>query len=426
MSLTGAQLLVAFSQFLDDYWSSSTTSAGSTTTAVDTTLQRFGEKANEEAFLRIIEDSGTPGNLYLVRRITNFTGSTITFAPALPQSIESGKDYEIHRWDPAKKFRALDRARILAFPQVANIVVNETLTSDGYTTEVDIPSAIRRGPAQVWVEQPLSPTVSWNLLTNPHLNSTTGWTATSVTAAVYTRTINDHVIPKLEDSCIKLTSGASGNLSQSTSATIAASMAGRRMSFGAWVYSRTAGCTVSITDDSAASTSTTHGGSGWEFLQVSRNITGANATTLTVKINPLTNNAVYVERAFFGQVDRISLNYKTLLPRDGIHRDDDEARLYLKYAAPRGRQYRIVGRTPITSLGTDITTQNTLTTEVSEQDQDLLLATAARILLTWEGMSSGEIEKSFPMIAVAEARFTELKEDWSRRYPRAGYVQVDF
>jgi len=424
MALTGAATLTAFSQFLDDYWSSVSTSAGTSTTLIDTVLQRFGEKANEEAFVRLIEDSATPGNIYLVRRVTGFTGSTLTVAPAYPQAVASGIDYELHKWDPAKKFRALDRARILAFPQVANIVVNETLTSDGYSTEITIPSAIRRGPAQVWAEQPLSPTINWNLLVNPHLNSLTSWTATSVTAAVYTRTTNDYIVPKIEDSCVKLTSGgATGYITQATSATIAAAMAGRRVSAGAWVYSRTAGSLVRIVDDSGTlASSSAHGGTGWEFLQVSGNVAGTNATTLAIRILPTTNNAVFVERAFFGQVDRISLDYKTLIPRDGIHRDDDDARLYLKYPAPRGYQYRIVGRTPITALGTDLTTQTTNTMEISEADQDLLLATAARILFTWEGMSSGEIDKTFPLIAVSEARFKELQIDWARKYPRAGVI----
>lgn len=425
MSLTGAALLTAFSVFIDDYFASTSTSAGTTTTVVDTTLQRFGEKANEEAFVRLTEDSGTPGNIYLVRRVTGFTGNTLTIAPAFPQSVETGKDYELHRWDPAKKFRALDRARILAFPQVANIIVNETLTSDGYSTELTIPSAIRRGPSQVWAEQPLSPSISWNLLTNPNLTSIDGWTRAGVTAATYTRTVNDHVVPKLEPSCVKLTSGSSGYIYQNMSTTIAAAMAGRRMSAGAWVYSRTAGSLVRITDDSGAlASSTAHGGTGWEFLQVSANITGTNATTLRPEIHPVTNNAVFVERAFFGQVDRISLDYKTLVPRDGIHRDDDDSRLYLKYPASRGHQYRLVGRTPITALGTDITTQTTNTMEVSEADQDLLLATAARILFTWEGMSAGEIDKTFPMIAVVESRFKELRTDWARQYPRSGFIDT--
>ena len=426
MSLTGAQVLTAFSIFLDDYFASTSTSAGTSTTVVDTTLQRYGEKANEEAFVRLTEDSTTPGNIYLVRRVTGFTGNTLTIAPAFPQAVESGKDYELHRWDPAKKFRALDRARILAFPQVANIIVNETLTSDGFSTELTIPSAIRRGPSQVWVEQPLSPSISWNLLTNPNLTSMSSWTASSVTTATYTRTANDHIVPKLEPSCVKLTSGgASGYIAQAMSASIAASMAGRRVSAGAWVYSRTAGSLVRIVDDSGTlASSTAHAGGGWEFLQVSGNVTGTNATTLEIRILPVTNNAVFVERAFLGQVDRISLDYKTLLPRDGIHRDDDDAKLYLKYPAPRGHQYRLVGRTPITSLGTDLTTQTQTSMEIAEADQDLLLATAARILLTWEGMSSGEIEKNFPMLAIVEGRFKELQEDWRRRYPRGGYIDT--
>lgn len=425
MSTTGEALLTAFSEFLDDLWSSTTTSAGTTTTLTDSALQRFGDKANEDAFVRFTEDSTTPGNLNLIRRISRFSTDTITFAPATPQGVETGKDYQIHRWDPAKKFRALDRGRILAFPQVANIVVDETVTSDGESTEITIPTSIRRGPAQVWQESPLSPSVSWNILTDPELKTSTGWTATSVTAATYARQTTDFLIPRLEDSCVKLTSGAAGSLNQPLGATAAARYAGRRVTFGAWVYSRTSGCTVSITDDAATGTSSAHSGLGWQFLQVSRNVDGANATTLTPKINPLTNNAVYVERAFFGAVDRISLSFPTLISRHGVHRDDDDAKVWLKKPAPRGYQYRFIGRTPVTALGTNATTQATNSMEVSEADQDLLLASAARILLTWEGMSSGDMEAKFPQIAVAETRFRELSADWKRRYPRAGFIEME-
>lgn len=425
MSLTGEQLLTAFSEFLGDLWSSTTTSAGSTTTLTDSQLQEFGDRANEEAFVRFTEDSTAPGNIYLVRRISRFLTDTATFAPAVPQAVESGKGYQIHRWDPRKKFRAIDRARILAFPQVAKVVVDETITSDGETVELPIPSAIRKGPAQVWYESPISPTVSWNILTNPELKTATGWTATSVTAATYERLSSDELVPKLEDSCVKLTSGASGSLNQPLGATAAARYAGRRVSFGAWVYSRTATPTVSITDDAGTSTSTAHSGLGWQFLTVSRNVDGANATTLTPKINPLTNNAVFVERAYFGQIDRIVVPYTNgPLVRNGIHRDDDDANLYLKRPAPRGYQYRLVGRTPVTALGTVAATQVTNTMEVTEADQDLLLATAARILLTWEGMASGDIDKLFPQIATAEARFNEMKTDWRRSYPRSGFVEI--
>jgi len=427
LSLTGQAILTAFSVFLDDYWASTSDGAGTATTLVDSALKRFGDKANEEAFVRLVEDSTTPGNIWLVRRISNFQTDTLTWGQALPQAVESGKDYEIHRWDPAKKFRAIDRARILAFPQVAKIVVDETYTSDGESREIPIPTAIRRGPAQVWYEEPLDKNPRWNLLgEDGELANADAWTANGLTAATYTRADSDYLIPKYDDSCVKLTGGASSDsLRYTLSAAQAALYAGRRLSFGAWVYSRTAGSTVSITDDAGTATSSTHAGLGWQYLSVSKNIDGANATLLRVDINPVTDNAVYVQRALFGAVDRITVPYPHgPIPRHGVHRDDDEANLYLSRSAPRGYQYRLVGRTPVSALGTTPATQVTNTMEIGEADQDLLLATAARILLTWEGMSSGAMEEAFPQIAIAESRFKELKEDWERRYPRASYVDL--
>jgi hypothetical protein len=421
MTLTGADLLEALSEALDDLHQSTTTGAGSTTTLVDSTLAKFGDRANEEAFVRLTEDSAVAGNIWLVRRITRFVTDTLTLDSAVPQIIDTGKDYEIHRYDPRKKFRALDRARILAFPQVAKIVVDETLTSDGTNTQLAIPTSIRRGPAFVWSEEPLDPQIRWNLLTNPRLNSLDGWTASSTTASLYQRTANDFVIPRHEDYCTKLV--GNGTYRQSLGSTLAAAAAGRRASVAAWVYSRYATPTVTVIDDSGTIiTSNTHGGAGWQFLTGSATITGTNATTLTVSINTGTANAVFVERVWFGFVDAIKTDYPHPVRRRGTHRDEDEAFLRIRAAVPRGYQYRLEGRTPVTALGETAATQVTNTMEVSETDQDLIIYTAMRILLTWEGMGTGEMEARYPEIAAAEARFKELEEDWKRRYPQSGYL----
>lgn len=424
MALTGNQLIVALSQFIGDYWASTTTSNGASdgSTVIDTALQRFGDQAKDNAYVRLLTDSSPTGNLNAVRRVASGVTNSLTVTPAFPQEVTSSVSYELHRYDPATKFRALDRARILAFPQVAKIVEDETLTSDGLTTEILIPASIRRGPAQVWVEFPLPPTIRWNVAPNQYVQDTSSLSTTSgAVIATYSRRTNDLIIPKMNTTCVQITSGASGTVYQSLAA---ASMAGRQCSFGCWIYSRDTTATVFITDDSGTTSSSAHGGNGWQFLQVQKHISGSNATTLKFGITPGTNNVMYTERWFFGDVPNISLEFVAgPIPRRGVYRDDSHAILMLQHPAARGYQYRLVGRAPITALGTDTTTQTANTMEVSEVDQDLLLATAARLLFTWEGMATGEIDQSMPYIKEVEDRFVEMQEDWKRRYPRAGFIE---
>lgn len=428
MSLTGNQLIVALSQFIDDYWASVTTTAGSTTTLTDSALAQFGEKATEEAFVRLTTDSAVAGNLNQVRRVTTYLSGTMTVAPAFPQSVATAITYELHRYDPAAKFRALDRARILAFPQVAKIVEDETLTSDGLTTELEVPDSIRRGPAQVYVEVPLPPSVRWNIIpeTSNKLTSITGWTlGANATASTYTRGEHDLIIPRLENSCLKVKTTGTSTLTMAFGATAAATYAGRKMTFGVWIYDTNDGTTVSILDDSTTTTSAQHQGRGWEFIQVSRDVDAINATTLTVRINYGSGHTTFAERAYFGNTGKIDNQYQQgPMPRKGVYRDDSHAILMLDRPAPRGFQYRLVGRTPVTALGTTLATQATNTMEVSETDQDLLLATAARILFTWAGMSTGELDQALPQISLTEQRFKELKTDWERKYPRMSFIDV--
>ena len=212
MSLTGNQLLVGFSKFIGDYVVSTTTGAGSTTTLADTYLGgRYGDDRLIEWYLRITEDVN--GNQYSVRKISDFVNSTstATVAPAFAGSTGSGTDYELHRYDPAEKFIALDEARIRVFPDLCILRYNDTLTGDGYSSVFDIPSTIRRGPLLAVEEVPMAVETQWNFLTNPLNDSTTGWTASSATASTITRDSTDLLIPKYDSTCTKIVVAASTN-----------------------------------------------------------------------------------------------------------------------------------------------------------------------------------------------------------------------
>lgn len=422
MTTDGQTLMTGFSEFLDDLWQSTTTALGSTTTLEDAAANdQFGREGMVGGFTRIREGAA----INEVRRVSGFTGGVATVLSPYSVAIASGIDYEWHKYDPEKKFRALDRARVLAFPQLAVLQIDETLTADGLNYELDIPSTMRKGPMQVWAEEPIDPRADWQLLTNGALTSTTGWTATTLTASVLTRNTFDRIVPRQETSCVKLV--GNGTLTQTIANMVtgmsAAMAAGRDVAFGVWVYSRTAGVTAFVTDDAGTSTSTAHLGRGWQFLQVTRSVSATNATILTVGIATNANITVYVERAYAGFMKRIPVLYPRYVSRLGVQRDNTTQRVYLDASVSRGLQLRLVGRSMLSALGTDPVTQLINTMEVDELNADLLYATAARILLVWEGWSTDAVE-GFPKIQAAMARWKEQVETSRVKYPRSNWLTV--
>ena len=416
--------MLGLSGFIEDLFESATTSAGAAdgTTVVDTALQAFGLDGLSGGWIRSRE--GTTINE--VRRVTGFSGSTATVAPPFSAQIASGISYEYHRYDPRRKFAALDEGRLLAFPQLAVLNFDETLTADGVNSEITIPSTMRKGPMQVFAETPLGDNEDWQLLSNGALTSTTSWTATgSAVASTYTRLAFDRLIPKTGTSCVKIVgSGALTQVVANMRTGVSASLAaGRNVSFGAWVYSRTAGPTVSITDDSAAGTSSAHLGLGWQFLQVTREVVTLNATTLTVAINTTANITVYAQGAQCGFLDSIPLVYGEYIARSGVRRDNATQKVLLAFPPDAGLQLRLIGRTPLTALGTSVTAQLTNAMEVDELNAGLLYAMAARVLFTWEGWSTDRIE-ALPKIQMAAMRFAEQEETARVKYPMHGRLTV--
>lgn len=413
MALDGQTLLRGLSEFLDDLWVSETTEAGTSggTTLVDDLLERLGREGVVNRYFRLADEP------YTVRRATTFTTETVTVAPAFSAQVAAATEYEMHRYDPEKKFRALERARLLAYPDLAVLRIDDTTTADGENRDFSLPASLRKGPAQVWAEEPLDPTAAWNLLTNPRLTSTTGWTASGLTATVYTRAVTDTLIPRHETSCLRL--DGDGTLTQALTS-YATTAAGRRFSFGVWVYSRTAGPTVSIIDSSVTGESEAHQGRGWEFLTCSMTI-ASDTAALSVKVSTNADIVVYAERAYAGVIDRIPIKYPHHIVRRGVRRDDNAAEVWLEHAPLRGTQLRFIGRDPLSSLGTDPTTQADLTMEVDDENVVLLYAKAARTLFLWEGWTTDQIDQK---VGEAEAQYREQQEKWRVKYPTSGFIDT--
>ena len=109
-----------------------------------------------------ITQSGT--NQYHIRRVKSFASAsgTLTVDPAFPAVPQDGDSFELHKYEPSRKFTALDEARLRAYPQIAQLVFDETLTGDGYNREFSIPSTIRKGPVCAFIEYPIGVHDQWN------------------------------------------------------------------------------------------------------------------------------------------------------------------------------------------------------------------------------------------------------------------------
>ena len=427
MSSTGDVLERGLSRFIGDHWGSATTSAGNAggTTVVDTALQRMGDDGWRDYFVRLTSGSAT----LEIRKITDFTSSsgTVTVLPAFSAQVASGVTYQLHRYDPATKFKCLDDARIRAYPDLGIMRFIDTLTSDGISTAWDIPSTVRRGPLQVLEEDPVSVQTEWNFLSNPFGNTTTDWTASSATATIVTRIGGDWQIPKYDDQAtrVAVATATNGTYSQAvadmTNDATAALVAGRQVTFAAWVFCRTASrVSLKLVDDSTTTTGTAHGGAGWELLTVTATMPTTNATTFTARFDVTNASGAIVywwNRAwlYFGAADRVQNVYRYGVNKR-IRRDDTTQKFYLEAPIARGRQMRLMGRDTLSALGTTAATQVTNTMEVDEEAAQVLYAEAARILFEREGINTSDLPDVSARLQFAD-RLRKENKQWKMQQP---------
>ena len=424
MTLTGEQMLEGFSTFIDDWTPGTTTSAGSVgkNTLVDTDLQQYGDNRLVGYYVRLPDDATLP-----VSRITANVQATgaVTFAPPFSAQVGTSTAYELHKYEPRKKFAAMDSSRFPVADDVFRLIIDETVTTDGYSSEYTIPTAIQRGPALVYVENiPWSPLVIWNFLPNPQSDDGMAeWTTSNLTNTVYTRVPQDRFVPKYGPACTKCyvaasTTGyiqlAAADMINGITPTLAA---GRRVTFAVWVYCTSANkITLSIIDDSGTlATSASHQGLGWELLHIEASVTQSNATTLNLRINETSSAAVtfYVNNQWFyyGYYTQINSQFYSSVPLR-IRRDDTNKRFILPEPIVERRQLRIIGKDILTALGTDAVTQTTNTMEVDSTTAEILYAKAAEILFEQERISTQNIQQVMQRIASVRDRIPETRMNW--------------
>ncbi len=425
MSRTGEQILQAVSEVLNDVWSSTTTSAGASdgTSLLDTKLSAFGDNRLQGRYARL----GATGRV--VRRASRSTQSsgTLTFPEAFSAQVGSSATYQLHRYDPALKFKAIDKARLEqdVMESAYRVIVDDTITSDGIATSYDIPSLIEQGPHVAYVEKPLAAAnLTWNFLSEPEGRSLTKWTATSLTASLYSQSFADLLIPKFNDKCVKLVVAASTNgtykqvVADFDNDLTCALSAGREMTFARWVYCTAANrISLKVTDDAATTTGTLHQGKGWELIFVERTIVATNATTLTVTLDVTSAAAAvtaFAERAWFyyGEKERVCDSIYGATSQIRLRTDDTNRHILFEAAPPRGYQIRIQGKAPLTVLGTDLDTQATNSMEVDIKSQEILAIKAAEIVLGWGALTSDDVTAVEQRRAAVERRMSSLKREW--------------
>jgi len=430
MAKTGEVLLGEFSDFVGDTFADATSSAGASdgSTVIGESMRRYSEDTIEGWYLRI--DHSGHGAQHRIRRITSFADSNgaATVAPNFGTQIGSGVNFELHRYDPARKFAALDRARFKIVEDVFSIVRNDLVTSDGRNEEYRIPSAFSRGPRFAVVECPLETDAEWNLLSYPKLDTLTSWTAAGgFAASQFSRGNIDDVIPKYDENCTKIVytdGGSDGTYTQVVadmdSNFSAARSAGRTMEAGMWVYCTESGGVVEIVRDGGSVTSSAHQGLGWEFLRARGEIPQANATLLSVRFRIPTSGTArvaYLNRAWLAY-DNIPQFYDD---RTGISTlyDDSLKRFWLQRGpAPRGYQIRLFGKEPLSALGTTLATASTNTMEVDDSAAQILYAEAAKLLFGDDLFNSEDLQGVAEKIQWVDLQRKELAMSFPFNSPR--------
>ena len=286
----------------------------------------------------------------------------------------------------------------------------------------------------MFVEDPQSVNTDWNVLSNPVGDSMTNWTAAGTTATIVNESNIDRLIPKYDTSCMKLATAAAatGTLAQTVgSMSITASeAAGRRMTFGMWVYTKdTSGVKIQLSDDDGDTPSSLHGGTGWELLTVEKNISPTNAATLTATLivaGGTTGATAFFNRAwlYYGESNLIQDVYPW---REAhlIRRDATTQKVQLSWVPTNGRQIRMVGRQYLSELGSVASTQCTNTMELDEGTAQILYGAAAEILYEREGLTTEEFESIARRIQIID-RKKDATKAWGYIIPQIPTIRSPY
>src|SRR3990167_3867737 len=116
--MTRVLLLQRLSEGFDDWWSGTTTGAGSATTIVDTALAQLSQCDDDFCVNWYVRNVAT-GQIRRIPRTAGYVDSTNTITHASMTAVGNAAAYELHRINPTLKHNALLRASVLCFPSGA-------------------------------------------------------------------------------------------------------------------------------------------------------------------------------------------------------------------------------------------------------------------------------------------------------------------
>lgn len=278
MATTQAALRQALSKEIDDNWSGTTTSTGTSTTLIDSALtSKANDWVSDGTGDRVvttvrITSGNNDGEEREVTSLDNSTG-TVTVDRAFSNAVASSVTYEINRQFTAQeKEDAIDHACYMAFPDLYTKVIDETITFGNW---------LRNGCFDTWTSS-----------ANPD-----EWAVDTITAAEETTVENTH---RGTSSCKLTRAGSDGFLyTDETLVRDLWDLEEESPTFYAWVKADVASqVRLAILDGTTTTYSSYHSGdSAWRELDVSATI-AQYATGVEFRVCVESDNtAVYVDDA---------------------------------------------------------------------------------------------------------------------------------
>ena len=434
MSTTLANCQIELSKQIADYWSSTTTSDGSTTpfiTMIDSTLAaKPADWITDTTWVILTEEpAGGTTSLYDERQVSSLSSSTLT-VNAFTERIVSGINYELHRlFSPSEKRQALVAAAQRVYPTLFTEIWDETLVSGNW---------LKDGSFERWTSA----------------SDLTDWAETTVTV---TETATAGYVRHGATSA-KL-SGSAGTLVQGWKAGTAEfedlrNLRGRSATFTIQAWADTASdLRISINDGTTQTYSEYHAGDdAWtednprnDNIYVTQYI-DPNATQVTFTIHWAgLGTASYVDDArvisdyrgklYIGHLGLAQNRPHQVLMEPNYYSQqedwiklfdwkvDPDGYLYLPTVYPSDYRLRIRGIKILDFLASGVSsTLWTASIDLAQPQIEILVAQAALYLYTWMSMpnfESGTREDYQQMMGFWENELTKRKAQFGMRSPGA-------
>ncbi len=355
---TRAVLRQRLSEAMDDFFALTSSSAGDTTSVIDTSLANLPNGNDDDAFIGwfvMIADACHSANGE-IKRVADYSQSAtdITVQEAFSATFGSGTTYELHRYDPVLKHNMINRALEAVWPELFLPLRDETIVVD-------------------------------DLLANGNFNTFssgfTSWTEVGSPTVTQETTI---AIQGGSSAKVVSAGGADGQLTQAPTINIP-TMEGEQVTFKCWVYTTTTttarlrldwgGCDIDSGDYHT-------GADQWELITVTAAVpSGATQVKAICEVASGTKTAYFdAGYMFILPVYPYTLATNFLLGPYAVYQQVDEDNPGGGYdilvgQPVQGRRLRLIGKGLLSRPTTD-----SGTTEIDDLQVQLVVAKAAEFL----------------------------------------------